>query len=289
MHPEDKIALDNLNALPVFPAILKAFMKAAPEELLHGQNLAQKIRLSSEQLPEIYGYLPPICKVLGIAVPEFYLEMSPTPNAYTFGDTNVFVTVTSGLLEYLEEDELKAVIAHECGHIACRHVLYNTLAHMLFNYGSKILGPLATVSEPVLLALSYWQRRSEMSADRAAAIYMKSSKSVVDTMIRLAGGSKYITGKVNLELYLQQAEEYDKLVRESFWNRILQGYAVMNSSHPFLAVRSNEIAKWTKSEHYSSILKVFEEDLKYPKCIKCGERINPEWEHCRFCGTCTEF
>jgi len=43
--------------------------------------------------------------------------MNPLPNGYTFSDTRVFVTVTSGLPEYLDEDEVQAVIAHECGHI----------------------------------------------------------------------------------------------------------------------------------------------------------------------------
>lgn len=115
IHPEDRAALENLRVTPLFPASVKAFMKVMPERLLHGIDMADKIRLGPDQLPEIYGHLPPICVALRIAEPEFYLEMNPTPNAYTYGDTLVFLTVTSGLVEYLEEDELKAVLAHECG------------------------------------------------------------------------------------------------------------------------------------------------------------------------------
>ena len=51
--------------------------------------------------------------VWGLRVPEFYLEMNPVPNAYNDGDTRLFITVTSGLIEYMETDELDAVLAHE--------------------------------------------------------------------------------------------------------------------------------------------------------------------------------
>lgn len=128
IHPEDEAARRNLEAIPGFSSILKSFLRMGVEQLLHGLNMANKIRLSEAQLPDLYKRLPPICAKLGITEPEFYLEMNPVPNAYTFGDTRIFLTVTSGLLEYLDDDEIEAVIAHECGHIACRHVLYHTMA-----------------------------------------------------------------------------------------------------------------------------------------------------------------
>lgn len=79
-------------------------------------NMASTIRLSPTQFPEIYKHLPPICERLGIQEPEFYLEMNPTPNAYTAGDTRVFIVVTSSLVEMMDDEELDAILAHECGH-----------------------------------------------------------------------------------------------------------------------------------------------------------------------------
>ncbi len=95
------------------------------EQLQYGMNMATAIRLSPTQLPKLYNHLPPICEKLGIAEPEFYLQMDPVPNAWTFGDTKIFITITSGLVELLNDEELDAVIAHECGHILCHHVLYH--------------------------------------------------------------------------------------------------------------------------------------------------------------------
>lgn len=75
VHPEDQAALENLKSIPLFSACLKAFMNLGIERFVHGISMAQKIRLSPEQLPEIYRFLPPARAALGIPEPEFYLEL----------------------------------------------------------------------------------------------------------------------------------------------------------------------------------------------------------------------
>lgn len=102
IHPEDEAALRNMQALPGFAAAMKLFMRYYDEQVTHGLNMANKIRLSETQLPHIYHKLPPICRKLTIEEPEFYLEMNPVPNAYAMGDTRTMISVTSGLLEYLD-------------------------------------------------------------------------------------------------------------------------------------------------------------------------------------------
>ncbi|MDE6125502.1 MAG: M48 family metallopeptidase, partial [Muribaculaceae bacterium] len=139
------------------------------EKLQYGINMASSIRLSEKQLPDLYRHLPPICKKLGIAEPEFYLLMDPNPNAWTFGDTKIYITMTSGLVELLSDEELDAVLAHECGHILCRHVLYHSVADYVL-MGADSLGLLGALTIPLKFAILYWQRKSELSCDRAGAI-----------------------------------------------------------------------------------------------------------------------
>jgi Zn-dependent protease with chaperone function len=282
-HPEDRAALETLRALPLFPTAVKSFMKTMPEPFLHGMNMANKIRLGPEQLPALYAHLPPICQTLGIAEPELYLEMNPQPNAYTYGDTQTFLTLTSGLVEYLEEDELKAVIAHECGHIACHHVLYHSMADLLIQYGPLVFGPLAPASLPLRLALLYWYRRSELSADRAAAVAMGGHTSVVETMVRLAGGPKSLTAGVNLAAFIAQAERYDALL-DQHWDKVLQSFAVMNQSHPFLAVRTREIVHWCAGEDFQRLMEAIAADAARPRCPGCQRPVEPDWKWCGGCG-----
>ncbi len=281
-HEQDKQALDTLRAIPGFTAALKSFMKVFNENMLHGVNMSSKIRLGPKQLPKVYAYLPPICEALGIDEPEFYLEMNPAPNAYTFGDSQPAVTISSALLEYMEEDEVRAVIAHECGHIACHHVLYHTMASLLLQSGSELLG-LGVLTAPLKLALFYWERCAEFSCDRAAAICRRGSAPVVETMTRLAGGSAVLTKDISTESFLEQAELYSLHTGESLWNKTLQAIALMNRSHPFLAVRALEIKKWCEGDAFKRIL-AFSDGVVGDVCPSCGGKWENEWKFCRRCG-----
>lgn len=282
IHPEDAAALRQLESIPGFPTLVKKFYALGYEKLFYGTNMATAIRLSETQLPNLYRRLPPICQKLGIAEPEFYLEMNPMPNAYTFGDTKIFITMTSGLVELLNDDELDAVIGHECGHILCRHVLYHNMANLLIN-GADAFGLLGMLTAPVKYALLYWQRKSELSCDRAGAI-ITSPETVARTMVRLAGGPKSITNEVNIEEWARQADAYEEIRNDGMWNKTLQTLAVMETDHPFAAVRVREILNWAKTPQYASIVNGHTGDPQ-STCPGCHRTIDPSWQFCRHCGT----
>lgn len=279
IHPEDAAALKQLESIPGFPALVKKFYALGYEKFLYGKNMASNIRLSEKQLPELYRHLPPICEKLGIAEPEFYLEMNPMPNAYTFGDTKIFITMTSGLVEMMTDEELDAVIAHECGHILCRHVLYHNMANMLINGVEGFLGMLTT---PIKYALLYWQRKSELSCDRAGAV-VTSPETVSRMMVRLAGGPRSITENVNIEEWAKQADQYEAIRNDGTWNKTLQTLAVMNTDHPFAAVRVREILKWGDSTQYRNIKRGLEAKPG-DVCPNCGLTIEESWQFCLHCG-----
>lgn len=275
-HPDDLDALELLNKIPILPAVLKKVMDLGIEQLYFGLNKASKIKLSEKQLPELYHILPPICAQLEIEEPEFYLEMNPLPNAYAFGDTQTAITITSSLVELVSHDELRAVVAHECGHIACHHMLYHSLAQILAN-ASGLFESLATLAAPLHYALMFWQRKSELSCDRAAA-FVTSPETVMTVMARLAGGPKSITGNVNMVEWAKQADEYDGIYNGSTWNKTLQRLAVLDQDHPFHAVRVREILKWKESGQYRKAL------TSHPVCSSCHRPVIPSWKFCEHCG-----
>ena len=282
IHPEDAAALRQLESIPGFPTLVKKFFSLGYERLYYGMNMATNIRLSETQLPEIYRHLPPICEKLGIPEPEFYLEMNPMPNAYTFGDTKIYITVTSGLLEMMDDEELDAVLAHECGHIMCRHVLYHNMAQLILN-NAEGLGILGVLSAPLKLALLYWMRKSELSCDRCGAI-VTSADTVARVMARLAGGPKSLTKNVDMEQWAQQADIYDSIRKSGTWNKTLQILAVAGLDHPFAAVRVREVLNWAKTPAYGNI-KAHLEGVKDGRCPVCHNEVNPDWQFCLHCGT----
>lgn len=277
IHPEDAAALKALKAIPLLSKVLKKAMDIGAEQLQTGMNMATKIRLSPTQLPHLYNILPPICEQLEIREPEYFLEMSPLPNAYAFGDTQTAITITSALVEMMSEEELRAVVAHECGHIACHHMLYHTLAQMIANT-SGLFSTLATMAIPLQVALLYWQRKSELSCDRAAA-YIAGPEATASMLARLAGGPKAITEQLNMEELARQADQYDALCKDGMWNKALQTFAVCDKDHPFVAVRMREMLNWTATQDFRHLLE------SHHVCPNCGKEVDEHWHFCQNCGT----
>ena len=283
IHPEDAAALQQMESIPGFGTLIKKVLAVGIENLQYGVNMASTIRLSERQLPDLYRHLPPICHKLGIREPELYLKMDPIPNAWTFGDTRIYITLTSGLVDMLTDEELDSVIAHECGHILCRHVLYHTVAEWVKS-GLASLGILGSLAVPIEYALLYWSRKSELSADRAAAI-VTSPEIVASVQARLSGGPSTITSKIDLNEWAKQADEYDRIQNSGLWNKTLQLSVIAGLDHPFAAVRVREILNWGESEQFRRIRKVSLLGAGSGKrCPNCDSHVDDDWLFCRKCG-----
>lgn len=283
IHPEDAAALRQLESIPGFPALVKKVLALGFEQLRYGMNMATAIRLSPTQLPKLYSHLPPICEKLGIEEPEFYLQMDPVPNAWTFGDTKIFITITSGLVELLNDEELDAVIAHECGHILCRHVLYHSIAQYILS-GADALGILGSLTVPLQLAILYWYRKSELSCDRCGSI-ITSPEVVARAMARLSGGPKSITNDLDMREWAKQADKYDEIRNDGLWNKTLQLSVIIAQSHPFSAVRVREILSWGQSSQYKILMQNIKVNTSDKKCHNCGKSVSEDWIYCKYCGT----
>ena len=71
------------------------------------------------ETPEIYNILENLCISRGLTMPKLFIIDSPVLNAYASGinQKTYAITLTTGLIEKLEKDELETVIAHELTHI----------------------------------------------------------------------------------------------------------------------------------------------------------------------------
>lgn len=71
----------------------------------------------------------------GIGMPEVAIYDAPDPNAFATGmnRNNALVAVSVGLLEFMEEEEVEAVLAHEVSHIANGDMVTLTLIQGVIN------------------------------------------------------------------------------------------------------------------------------------------------------------
>lgn len=88
------------------------------------------LKVTREQLPEVYALLDELTVSAGIPMPKVYLLPLAAPNAFATGrnPSHASVAVTKGILEILDREELKGVLAHELGHVKNRDILIATVA-----------------------------------------------------------------------------------------------------------------------------------------------------------------
>ena len=176
-------------------------------------------------------------------------------NAATGGSIQPYIYVTSSLVNKLSFELLSSVLAHECGHIACKHYLYHSIAIQLMDgIDNSSLGRNMTIrkylSPALVRAFLYWDRCSELSADRAAVLCDGTADHMIDALLWIHGYGK----NVDREAFLKQAIDFNAFVKESKINGTLEQMMIQQESHPRLANRVYECYEWSRSERYKRIL-----------------------------------
>ena len=166
-----------------------AFSKQMARAMLDCRQITQP-RNHAEML--VYETVQKIANRLGIPTPEVWIYDSPDPNAFATGPSknNSMVAVSTGLLNNLNEDEVRAVLAHEMGHVYNGDMftttvlagLMNTfvyfISRMVYRHVAERNAMLAigiyfflqiVLSILAMIPISWWSRRREFSADRFAA------------------------------------------------------------------------------------------------------------------------
>lgn len=271
MHDLDRKAFDALNMFPHFVKLQNAYIANVDEKAAKIEYLATAIRLSDKQMPEVYNLLPPVCDKLGIVVPDLYLVRSVNKmdiNAFTGGITVPFVCVTSELVKQVPTEMISSVLAHECGHIACKHYLYHSLAR---NFANGIeASPLSMIpairkhlSYALVTALLFWDRCSELSADRAAVLCDGDAGKTIDTLLRIHGFEE----NINRDEFIKQALDLKNFVNDSNANKMMEQMIVQWNSHPMLATRAYECYDWSHTDRFQGIITgaITEETIKAEK------------------------
>lgn len=78
-------------------------------------------------------YLNNLCVQNNMKLPKIGIINDGAPNAFTYGRTknDARIVLTRGIFELLTEEEVKAVVAHECGHIVHYDMLFMTVAQVV--------------------------------------------------------------------------------------------------------------------------------------------------------------
>ena len=120
--------------------------------------------LSEAEAPQVYRVVREIATREHMPMPKVYWISTQTPNAFATGRSpkHAAVAVTSGLLELMNEEELKGVIAHELSHVKNRDTLVMTVA-------AALAGAIMMMARMAQWSLWWGGSRSRNEENRGAA------------------------------------------------------------------------------------------------------------------------
>jgi Zn-dependent protease with chaperone function len=252
-HPADQGALVALRKLKGFDALLKMLSGLVSERSVRLVLMGSSVRVDERQFPRLHLLLADAGAALDAQeLPELYVQASPTFGAVTIGMNKPVIVLDSGLVDLLDDDEMRFLIGHELGHALSGHAVYQTLLRrliamtgLLYAVPGGALGVRA-----ITAALFEWSRKAELSADRAGLLASQDPAVATRVHMKLASGGDL--GDLDATSFFAQAAEYDET--EDLRDSVLKLFLVENRTHPFAVVRAAELRRWSESGAYTAIL-----------------------------------
>jgi Zn-dependent protease with chaperone function len=246
-HPQDAVATDALRRVPGLDKVLTKVLEYGFERLAYLDNIASNVRVTAKMFPRLHRGLVWASKILDVPEPELYVTVNPVPNAFTYGHTRPFITLTSGLVDMLDEEELFFVIGHEVGHIKAGHVLYGTMARniaaVIELIGQATLGIGALLGQGLIYTLLEWYRAAELTADRAGLLCVQDLDPPLRGFMKLAGGATRLYGEMDRDDFLRQIREYEEADR-SMLNKAYKIFLTSSRTHPYAILRAKHLDEW---------------------------------------------
>ena len=92
-------------------------------------RMAGAHQVSEQDQPQLHRMVQEVADMARLPKPKVYVVQNDSPNAFATGRNpkHSVVAVTTGIMRILDPEELKAVIAHEIGHVRNRDILVSTI------------------------------------------------------------------------------------------------------------------------------------------------------------------
>lgn len=204
-----------------------------------GDLLGRAVKVGPTQFPRVHRLTQRCAETLGIPAPSVFVVNSPVMNAMTLGtNDDSIIMVHSALIDHFSDEELLSVIGHECGHIHNRHVVYLTALHYVTQLASLVL---KGVLLPARVALLGYQRRAEITCDRAGLLCCKDLAVSTRALTKLALGSSKLYEQLNMQAFVDQFEEAKGSVGT---------LGELGASHPHLPKRVLALRHFAESQLY---------------------------------------
>lgn len=211
--------------------------------------------VTEQEHPQLYRIVRELTQARQMPMPEIYVSDMLQPNAFATGRNpqNAKVAVTKGILQILDERELRGVLAHELSHVANRDILVSSIAaaigmsitflarFALFfggddEGGGNILGVLfAWILAPIAAAIIQMavSRSREYQADESGALLSKDPSALASALLKLEETSKRVPAPSSVS----PAEAHMFIMNPLRGGGAMRSFATLFSTHPPTAER----------------------------------------------------
>jgi heat shock protein HtpX len=176
--------------------------------------------VTEQEYPQLYRIVRELANADRLPMPQIYVSDMTQPNAFATGRNpqNAKVAVTKGILQILDERELRGVLAHEMSHVANHDILVSSiaaaigmaitfLARFAFFFGGDddrggspfamlaawLLAPIAAAI--IQMAVS---RSREYQADESGSYLSRDPEALASALRKLEGAVKQVPPPASL-------------------------------------------------------------------------------------------
>ncbi len=202
---------------------------------------AKAVPADRNQFPEYWEIMEDLTTRAEMPMPKLYVSPNPQPNAFATGRNpdNAAVAVTHGLLQHMNWDEVRGVLAHELAHIKNRDILIGSVA-------SAIGMALTFLARMAMWGGMYGGRRSNNDGNPLAAIALIILAPLASTLIRAAiSRSREFQADASAARLLNDGEPLAQALEKL---EIAAGNHLMPAQHVNPAQASNYIINPLKEE-----------------------------------------
>jgi heat shock protein HtpX len=174
--------------------------------------------VTEQEAPQLYAIVRDLTQRAGMPMPSIYIAPASQPNAFATGrnEHHAAVAVTQGLLQVVDQDEMRGVLAHEISHVRNHDILIGSvaatvalgitfLARMVMwgaifggggrNRDENVFGVLAmAILAPLAAGLLQMalSRSREYEADRSGADLIGTGEPLASALLKIEGYARQV-------------------------------------------------------------------------------------------------